>query len=120
MKNEKIKLRAWMKKEFIQPNANYDTFTISELMSGKFKFHQYENFELSTGLVDSKGKEIFVGDIVNDYRMSEDLIVFYSPAKSGFCLGREGEKTQYDHSERLDADAVTIVGNTYENQNYVA
>ncbi len=58
-----IKLRAWQKQGGL-PNASYDTFTIQELMSGRYKYSNYKNWEQFTGYQDQKGTEIFEGDII--------------------------------------------------------
>lgn len=116
--NKEIKVRAFMKKEFSLPNASYDTFTIKELMSGRYDFEKYENWGQSTGLSDKNGKEIYEGDIVKlfDYPWSRSgmpYTVEWDNEMRGFnpfCINTE----KYGCSSANEW--TEIIGNIYENK----
>ncbi len=61
--SREIRFRSWQNKGGL-PNASYDTFTIQELMSGRYKYSNYENWEQFTGLKDKQGRPIYEGDIL--------------------------------------------------------
>jgi hypothetical protein len=109
--NRTIKFRAWMKKEFSLPRASYDTFTIQELMSGKYEFSKYENWEQFTGLLDRNGKKIYEGDLFQDEEDGSFNCVEWSETHAGWTTNEwftPLELSQQSHS-------LEIIGNLYEN-----
>lgn len=105
--NRPIKFRAWMKKEFSLPRASYDTFTIRELMSGKYGFSQYENWEENTGLLDKNGKEIYEGDVLKDE--TGNILTVDNPILGEFIY------INYHEMGSGYIEDMQIIGNIYEN-----
>lgn len=96
-----------MKKEFSLPRASYDTFTIRELMSGKYGFSQYENWEENTGLLDKNGKEIYEGDVLKDE--TGNILTVDNPILGEFIY------INYHEMGSGYIEDMQIIGNIYEN-----
>lgn len=120
--SSEIKVRAWNKKNQY-PNASYDVFNIAELMSGKWKYSEYEKFERYTGLLDKNGTPIFEGDIVRDSRIEEsEAVIEYCQPIAAF-VARPIIKAPYDVYQLNEGNTMgslklsytEVIGNIYEN-----
>ncbi len=115
-----IKFRAWNKdsKHFVHRN-NYHHMTLNldgtpydlQTGSGNFELMQF------TGLKDSKGKEIWEGDIVKHSHHSRPQTVFYSEIDARYKIGWQGHRTQFDkQSDAFYSEIMEVIGNIYENK----
>jgi len=69
-----------------------------------------------TGLKDSKGNEIYEGDIL-DIGEKEPALVQYKERFASFCLEKEGWGFSHYFGEAIEPKECTIVGNIFENPN---
>ncbi len=104
-----IKFRVWDKRF---PVMNYS----NQYSSLAGFFSDFEKFEVMqyTGLKDSKGKEIYEGDIVND---GERIIaVCWSDKFASFCLDSRRWMFTHFFAEAVDPEKdCEVIGNIYEN-----
>lgn len=123
-----LKFRAWdIELEFMHKDSQYHAMCVDKDGLLKYKaliFIQY------TGCVDSEKEEIFEGDLIKIE--GDDAVYFVEYAGSGFelvCVTRENPKYdddvnhEYGISHSLSVSQMRwsskIIGNIYENQNYI-
>ena len=108
----KLKFRAW-DKEF---NRMLETLTMKELCMDASYLTEEEYSSLiitqSTGLHDKNGVEIFIGDIVKDWRYIESEIVFHD----GTVSSKRGILVFPFNSEI--AKSVKVISNIFKRGNY--
>lgn len=117
MKNRVIKFKAWDKKEkkmyvfdlyeYMSNNelAQEDMVTYNGRMNGLMQF---------TGMYDSKGVEIYEGDLVKIDGWSEPIqeVLFN---RGGFCTRIPGEAEQGFYHDIKYTENSEVIGNIYEN-----
>lgn len=111
-----IKFRAWRGIEMI-----YQQDEFSESVASFFNRVHGQHYVMQfTGLKDSKGVDIYEGDIL-EYDLSEEAgfpesekgIVHFSP--SGFWTSQDNNHLQEILSEELESFPTIVIGNIYAN-----
>ena len=119
MTNREIKFRAWdskNKKYYLMGNCDFfierdGPSVFNELDSGRTnKNWQLEQF---TGLKDSKGVEIYEGDIVQNFHDRTIEVIEWN-CDGHFCLCSEKHPSGYGTSDAW-ATMVSVIGNNHEN-----
>lgn len=105
MKNRIIKFRAWDKDTKVMFEVSRHSFPLHDVIDEGWPLMQF------TGLTDKNGKEIYEGDIVQNYdfngHMSRYKVAYF---ENGFYLFRD-KRAKFDIWWNL----VEVIGNIYEN-----
>jgi len=108
-----IKFRAWNK---ITKNMLYKIAISPE---GKIMFHYQPDYDFElmqfTGLLDSKGKEIWEGDIFKNARVDLFVIVFENGGFRGKRKSYKGDDPYGFHFDYYEATQGEVISNIYEN-----
>lgn len=133
MKTE-IKFRIWCPKHRTFAYMDNILDTIVTINGQRRNIGYYEEYDLGenliiqqfTGLSDKNGKEIYEGDVIKTYREYVLVVVFENGA---FILTNKqktystllGWQSDYESNEMdwVDLDDIEVIGNIYENQNYL-
>ena len=102
-----IKFRAWVNNEYMAIQGTPDLETLQSF------FHHYGNEKILmqfTGLYDKNGKEIYEGDILEDYLGRRKVVEYY---QDGFWLNASLEGAEW--SLRHTHKSSKIIGNIHEN-----
>lgn len=125
MQQNRLKFRAWYKDKFHYniEKHHVEHHSMSGFSGEVWDFSDwltYANVQQFTGLKDSKGNEIYEGDILNIFNHNQPELVEWEPHGSGFGFFK------HDDSDRMDGNfeflshytgsyGYEVIGNIFEN-----
>lgn len=127
--NDRFKFRAWWKPNYREPIMLYDVEKTYDFMRGKpesicadcfGEVLEDEDYIVMqcTGLKDMNGKLIFEGDIVEVINCrGANAVVEYNLEGAKFML--KGEKFAPSALQHIRKDYFEVIGNIYENEEFV-
>lgn len=126
MKQRQIKFRAWHKKEKewlfdFKELGGFALLGETVLVEGlrEIPMMELRHLEITqfTGLKDSKGKEIYEGDIIQEKIIDRTFLIMWNDGEARFSLvfqkGENGYKGQLRHI--IDVKFMEVIGNIMEN-----